>query len=203
MKTSVIRRVGMLVLALLMVASLVPMQAQSPQSQAIDGRAVVNNDVLNWVAYADKRLTSQYDEAVRQWVANKQQLPAGAKLPPIPVPPTSWIVVPHAYTAQEKLYDASYPGIAPLIDDSQTGPPVEPQYVEPTAPPKPASGTVVNIGPFLRTEVQNGKMVSLYAALPDDNMPAGFLMPGPGGQFLRKFVNATPWGTAQWYQTLN
>jgi hypothetical protein len=192
---SVIGRVRALVVALLLVASLAsPMvQAQSPMSQAIDARAVLNNDVLSWIAIANKRLADQYAESVRQWVANKQQVKAGTALPPIPVPPASWVAIPHAYTPSERFYDAGYPGIAPRIDDVQSGPPVAPQYVEPTAPVAPIQGTVVHVGSYLR----DGE----YACMPDDTMPAGFVTRAADGTWVKKVLLATPWGTAAIYSS--
>ncbi|HET9319069.1 MAG TPA: hypothetical protein VFO27_04815 [Bryobacteraceae bacterium] len=192
----------MLFLVALAFLQVAPAQTVSPQSQAISGRTVRNNDVLNYISAANAALKSQYAEQVNQWIVNKQQQKVGTPLGPIPAPAASWIAVPHAYTPAEKLYDAAFPGIAPMIDDSETGPPVAPQYVEPTAPAKPAPGTVIDVGPFARTETQNGKLVNLYLAMPDDNMPAGFIFPGPGGAMLQKYVNSTPFGTAQWYQSL-
>lgn len=163
----------------------------SPQSQAIDGRNEVIQDVLNSNLTENKMLASEYAEAVRQWVANKQQVVAGTVLPPIPVPSKSWIYVPHVYTPAESLYDASYPGIAPLIDDVQTGPPVAGQYVEPAAPSAPTPGTVVHVGPYER----NGE----FGCMPDDNMPAGYVTRAPDGTWVKKVLLPTPFGTTAMY----
>lgn len=163
----------------------------SPQSQAIDGRNEVIQDVLNSNLTENKMLASRYAEDVRQWVSNKQQQAAGTALPPIPVPPKSWIFVPHTDTPTEALYDASYPGIAPLIDDVQTGPPVAAQYVEPVAPTANAAGTVVHVGPYER----DGE----YGCMPDDNMPAGYVTRAADGTWVKKVMLPTPFGTTALY----
>ncbi len=162
--------------------------------QAIDGRRVANGDVLQFIQHANTMLGSQYDEEVRQWIVNKQQQKVGTPLPLIPVPAASWIAAPQFYAQAQTLYDAQYPGIEPLITASQTGPPVRAQYVEPGEPTKPTPGTVVSIGPYLR----DGE----YAALPDDNMPDGYITRGPNGTYLRKRTEPTPWGVAQWYEVV-
>ncbi len=179
----------------------------SPQSQALAARLEVNQYVLDSNAVENKMLRSKYAEDVRQWVWNKEQHKVGMKLGPIPVPPASWIAVPHINTPVEDLYNASYPGMPPRIDDSQIGPPVAEQFVEFVAAPPPPPGTIVHVGPFLRTEnrVMGGIVtaVSLFGCFPDDNMPAGFPVPyAYNGQMIlvHKVVNATPWGVAQWYE---
>jgi hypothetical protein len=98
--------------------------------------------------------------------------------------------MPFSFAAQ-RLYDQSYPGIQPLIDDSQTGPPVAPQYVVPTAPVTPAAGTVVHVGQALG----GGQ----YASMPDDNMPASYITRAPDGTIVRKVIQSTPFGSASWY----
>jgi hypothetical protein len=177
-------------------------QTVNPLSQAIDGRKVANDDVLQSVEHSNAMLGSQYDEAVRQWIYNKKSQEGKQAIPAIPVPPLSWVTMPVIYTDEQRLYDAQYPGIDPLITSVQTGPPVRAQYVEPGSPPPPAQGHI-DIGQFLRTEtrVLNGQSVEikLYAALPDDTEPAGALVPWDG-TVLHKVIKATPWGTAQWYE---
>ena len=168
----------------------------TPQSEAVSARKVRNDDVRNWVDIANKRLISQYKESVYQWIMNKQQLPAGTILPPIPEPPASYVLVPHNYTIEEKLYDASYPGIEPMIDDSQTGPPVTPKYGEPGAPVQAPPGTVEHVGPFQRDDK--------YTCMPDDNMPDGHIAKAKGmhGEDLKKVSSITPFGTSKWYEVV-
>ncbi len=165
----------------------------SPLQQATDSRAVAISDVTNYIAAANAMLKSGYAQKVFQWVVNDQQQTVGVPRPPIPVPPASWITVPHIDTAEEALWDAQYPGLPPMVEASQTGPPVAAQYVHPGAAPPPVPGTIVHVGGYLR----DGE----YAALPDDNMPAGYVTRAPDGAFVHKVVHPTPWGTAQWYQS--
>lgn len=208
MKNPVIRTVRgafvALLLVLLPVMALAPTpafaqfsnqsQAVTPQSLALSARQGLNDSILKQISAQNTRLAAYYAEAVNQWVSNKQQQKAGTPLPPIPAPPASWIAVPHVYTAAEKIYDARFPGIAPMIDDVQSGPPVAPQYVEPKAPPVPTPGTIVHVGQFLR----DGQ----YAAFPDDNMLAGYLTVAPDGTLVRKVTVSTPFGVAQYYQSV-
>jgi hypothetical protein len=98
--------------------------------------------------------------------------------------------MPFSFAAQ-RLYDQSYPGIQPLIDDSQTGPPVAPQYVVPPPVVIPTSGTIVHVGQALG----GGQ----YASMPDDNMPASYITRAPDGTIVRKVIQYTPFGAAQWY----
>lgn len=176
-------------------------------SQAMDARHEVIQDIINSNATENKMLASQYKESVLQWIVNKQQVKVGTPLPPIPVPQASWITVPHVYTDTEKLYDAAFPGIAPLVDDSQTGPPVALQYVEPTTPPPPPPGTVSKVGAFQREDSRfmNGVWTDVYVftAPAEDNMMAGSSIPyfyEGKSMVLHKVKAATPWGMAQWYE---
>lgn len=167
----------------------------SPITQAQDARAVAIADVTASIAAQNARLKSEYAQAVLQWIFNDQQQAAGVTRPPVPVPPASWIAVPHKPTAMESLWDTAYPGLPAMIDDSQTGPPVCAQYVPSgRVTPAPVTGTVVHVGQFLR----DGE----YAALPDDNMPNGYVTRAPDGTFVRKMTNPTPFGVAQWYQAI-
>lgn len=175
----------------------------TPTSEAISAREELLGDISQDNSQRNKTLAAIYAEAVRQWVSNQQQLPATAVLPPIPIPPPSWITLPHSYTQAETQYDAQYPGIPPLVDQSQTGPPVAAQYVPPSAPAPPAPGHV-DIGPFLRTETRliNGQayQVRLYEALPDDTARVGMMIPDPDGTVVHKVIDPTPWGVAMWYE---
>lgn len=165
----------------------------TPQSQALAARQQQIADAQQDADHRNIALKSWYAEACRQWQWNFEQQKAGTPLPPVPAAPATWVLVPHAYTFLESQYDAAYPGIPALVDIAQTGPSL-PQYAPPTAPPAPKPGTVINIGPYLR----DGE----YAALPDDNMPDGYMTSGPGGTILRKITKVTPFGTAQWYQVI-
>jgi hypothetical protein len=167
----------------------------SPQSQALAARQELLTDIELANAAKNKSLAAFYNEDVRQWVTNKQQQKAGTELPPIPVPPPSWITAPHTYSEIEKLYDATFPGLPPLVDAVQTGPPVAPQFVETIPPPPPPPGSIFHVGPYMR----DGE----YAAMPDDNMPAGFIGRAPDGKWVQKVEEPVPFAPfyAQFYTT--
>lgn len=159
--------------------------AQSPQTQAIAARQVVINDVVNWVTYANARNASTYAEAVRQWISNKQQ---GGLPYPIPVPLAAWQIAPHKYTDQEKAYDARYPGIPPLVDDVQNGPPVAPQYVEPATPPPATSCAAIGVQLYGQ----------YFQALAADTCADGYTVTKDGHTFQKR---AYIFGNGWWIQT--
>ena len=167
----------------------------APIQQAHDARAVAIADVTNYINAANAALKSDYAQKVLVWIASGQGpgvTPGRSATPP--VPPPSWIAAPHKDTPEESQWDAQYPGLPPMIEASQTGPPVAAQYVVPGTPAPAAPGTVVQVGNALGRDGE-------YACLPGDNMPAGYVTRAPDGTFVRKVTQSTPWGTAAWYQS--
>lgn len=85
------------------------------------------------------------------------------------------------------------PAFAWMVDDTgtvQQGPAqVCPVIPDPPAPLPPPSG-VVSVGPYLRG--------NLWAALPNDTIPAGVLVTYQGHKLVKQVV-ATPFGNSQFY----
>ena len=146
----------------------------SPLQQAIAARLEVNQNAIDWVSIQNSRLRSRYHESVLQWIANKQQSPAGAQLPPVPEPPAAWDIRVHTPDAAEIVYDAQFPGIPPRLEDFEGTEPVTAKYVDPPTPATPHGpiiGNAIGGGWFQAGYKENGREVQ-------DKSPIGVIVSG-------------------------
>lgn len=177
----------------------------SPSSLAMQTRLALNAEMAEIRDKMNAALKANYLASMQALIVGNGQLPADKQLP-IANPPLAWILMPYPETADDILYDHTFnlPGIMAVVVGTE---PVCPKVVVAGPDPKPIPGTTISVGPFENAEerVVNGNPVevSLFAAMPSDNMPAGtaVMWHYQGRTYdLFKRTRVTPFGTAQWYE---
>lgn len=183
------------------------MSPDTSQTFPFNERIQFNLEQQNLVNFMNEQLKAYYQKQVENWIGKQAHGPTSD---PIPDPPNAWTALPkNNLTEEERAYDARF-SLNLMLVPAQTDQPVSPKYVPPSQPTTPIEiGTKTAIGPFLRIEqrIIGGAVVDVYlfAALPDDNMTPGQVIPWSFSGHpivLHKVTSQTPFSPrpAQWYE---